>query len=145
MLRHKDIAEAFLIEARSDLNSARLLLEGGEHSQSIAHSQHAVEKTLKAALALRDIIITSQHVVSADFVTAYHPDFPEAHRLGRIAVSLERVGLKTEYPFFGRADLPIWIPSQQYKQEDAREALSKARDVFRSVMEFLKANYEVSF
>lgn len=43
------------------------------------------------------------------------------------------------------ADLPIWIPSQQYKQEDAREALSKARDVFRSVMEFLKANYEVSF
>jgi HEPN domain-containing protein len=133
-LRHKDIAEAFLIEARSDLNSARLLLEGGEHSQSIAHSQHAVEKTLKAALALRDIIITSQHVVSADFVTAYH-----------IAASLERVGLKTEYPFFGRADLPIWIPSQQYKQEDAREALSKARDVFRSVMEFLKANYEVSF
>jgi hypothetical protein len=41
------------------VNSARLLIAGGEYSQTIVHCQHAVEKTLKAALAVRNIIILS--------------------------------------------------------------------------------------
>jgi HEPN domain-containing protein len=52
---NKDIARAFLKEAESDLRSARLLLAGREYSQTIAHCQHATEKILKAALALRNI------------------------------------------------------------------------------------------
>jgi HEPN domain-containing protein len=62
LLKHKDIAEAFLIEAKSDLNSARLLLNGGEYSRSISCSQHAIEKTLKAALVIKNIIITNTHI-----------------------------------------------------------------------------------
>jgi HEPN domain-containing protein len=62
--QNKDIAQAFLKEAEADLRSARLLLAGEEYSQTIVHCQHAVEKILKAALALRNIIITRQHAVS---------------------------------------------------------------------------------
>jgi HEPN domain-containing protein len=54
----KDIARAFFKEAESDLRSAKLLLSGKEYSQTITHCQHATEKILKAALALRNIIIT---------------------------------------------------------------------------------------
>jgi len=77
---NKDIARAFLIEAAADLRSARLLLSGKEYSQSIVHCQHAAEKTLKAALALRNIIITRQHAVSPDFVAAF-PDLTEANQI----------------------------------------------------------------
>jgi HEPN domain-containing protein len=68
---NKEIAQAFIKEAEADIRSAKLLLSGKEYSQTIVHCQHAVEKILKAALALRNIIITKQHVVSPDFVAAF--------------------------------------------------------------------------
>ena len=58
---HRDIAQAFK-EAQADLRSAKLLLAGKEYSQTIVHCQHAAEKTLKAALALRNIIITRDSI-----------------------------------------------------------------------------------
>jgi HEPN domain-containing protein len=113
MPRHKDIAKALLKEAKVDLNSAKLLLGGGEYSRAISHCQHAVEKALKAALALRGIIITKEHIVSPDFLAAYQ-DFPEAEDIAIAVSSLEKEGTRTEYPLFGGPDLPIWIPSEHY-------------------------------
>ena len=106
----KQIAQAFLKEARADLRSARLLFTGKEYSQTIVHCQHAAEKTLKAALALRHIIITRQHTVSPDFVAAFS-DFAEANQIAMAASALEKEGTRSEYPFFGRTDLPIWYLS----------------------------------
>jgi HEPN domain-containing protein len=97
--RNREIARAYLKEAAADVNSAKLLIAGGEHSQTIVHCQHAVEKTLKAAL--------------------------------------------TEYPFFGRPDLPIWIPSERYDRADAENALAKARYVFEAVGALLREAYAV--
>lgn len=131
MPKHKDIARALLKEAEADLRSARLLLNGREFSQSIVHCQHAVEKILKAALALRHIIITRQHAVSPDFVAAF-PDFVETQEIALAASALEKQGTRTEYPFFGREDLPIWIPSEQYDETDAKDALAKAEYVHSS-------------
>ena len=140
MSSNKDIARAFLIEAAADLRSARLLLSGKEYSQSIVHCQHAAEKTLKAALALRNIIITRQHAVSPDFVAAF-PDLTEANQIALAVSALEKEGTRTEYPFFGRTDLPIWIPSEQYTEADARDALEKAEYVHQVVVAFLRQQY----
>ena len=137
MPRHKDIAKALLKEAKADLNSAKLLLAGGEYSRAISHCQHTAEKALKAALALRGIIITKEHIVSPDFLTAYQ-DFPEAEDIAIAVSSLEKEGTRTEYPLFGRPDLPIWIPSEHYDQEDAKEALAKAEYVFQAIQNLLK-------
>ncbi len=139
----RDIARAFLKEAEADLRSARLLLAGKEYSQTIVHCQHAVEKILKAALALRNIIITRQHTVSPDFVAAF-PDFGEADQVALAVSALEKEGTRTEYPFFGRADLPIWIPSEQYTEAteaDARDALERAEYVHQAVVTFLRHKY----
>lgn len=137
MLRHKDIAKALLKEAEADLNSAKLLLGGGEYSRAISHCQHAAEKALKAALAVRGIIITKEHIVSPDFLAAYQ-DFPEAEDIAIAVSSLEKEGTRTEYPLFGRPDLPIWIPSEHYDQEDASQALAKAEYVFQAIEDLLK-------
>ena len=137
---NREIVEAFIKEAEADLRSARLLLTGKEYSQTVVHCQHAVEKILKSALAFRNIIITKQHVVSPDFVVAF-PDLAEANQIAMAASSLEKEGTRTEYPFFGRSDIPIWIPSEQYKEGDARDALEKAEYVYQTVMAFLKEKY----
>jgi len=85
-------------EVEADLRSARLLLAGQEYSQTIVHCQHAAEKTLKGALALRSIIITRQHAVSPDFVAAY-ADFAEANQIGLAVSALEtgRRGFATNH------------------------------------------------
>lgn len=142
MSRHKDIARALLREAKSDLNSAGLLLAGGEYSRAIAHCQHSVEKVLKAALTMRGIIITREHIVSPDFLAAYR-DFPEAESIAMAVSALEKEGTRTEYPLFGRPDLPIWIPSERYGQEDARQALAKAEYVFQAIADLLKQRYQI--
>lgn len=138
---NKEIAQAFIKEADADLRSARLLLAGKEYSQTIMHCQHATEKILKAALALRNIIITRQHAVSPDFIAAFS-DFGEADQIALVASALEKEGTRTEYPFFGRADLPIWIPSEQYNEADAIDALEKAEYVYQTVINFLRQKYE---
>lgn len=136
------IAIALLIEARADLKAARLCLEGGVYSRSVSHSQHVAEKTLKAALAMRGIIITRKHIVSDEFARAYG-DMPGREEVVQAAESLEDEGTRTEYAFFGRGDLPIWIPSEEYDLEDAEVALAQAQKVFTLVSSFLKRHYGV--
>lgn len=142
MSRNREIARAYLKEAAADVNSARLLIAGGEYSQAIVHCQHAVEKTLKAALAMRNIIITREHIVSPEFVRVYS-DWDEAKEIGLVVSALEKEGTRTEYPFFGRPDLPIWIPSERYGGADAEDALEKAEYVFEVVGALLRETYEV--
>ena len=139
---NKEIAQAFIKEAEADIRSARLLLSGKEYSQTIVHCQHAVEKILKAALALRNIIITRQHVVSPDFVAVFS-DLEEVNQIGLAVSALEKEGTRTEYPFFGRPDLPIWIPSEQYNEADAKDAIEKAEYVYQTVMAFLCQKYDL--
>lgn len=134
---HKDIARAFLKEAAADPRAARLLLAGKKYSQTIVHCQHAAEKTLKAALTPRNIIITRQHIVSPDFLAAFS-DFAEANQIALVVSALEKQGTRTEYPFFGRPDLPIWIPSEQYAETGAKDALEKAEYVYQTVVVFLQ-------
>jgi HEPN domain-containing protein len=89
---------------------------------------------------VRNIIITRQHTVSPDFAATF-PDFGEANQIALAASALEKEGTRTEYPFFGRSDLPIWIPSEQYNEADAREALEKAEYVYQTVGAFLQQEY----
>jgi HEPN domain-containing protein len=67
VLSHRDIARALLIEAYAGLKAARALRQAGIYARCMAHCQHAVEKALKAALAIRDVIVTDRHEVSEDF------------------------------------------------------------------------------
>ena len=65
--RYKDICIALMIDAIDDLKAADVLLKNNIFSKSVYHSQQAVEKSLKAVLALNAIFITDEHVVSDRF------------------------------------------------------------------------------
>jgi len=143
MLSHRDIARALLIESYSDLKAAKVLLDAGVYARCIAHCQHTVEKALKAALAVRHVIVTDRHEVSDDFRQTYS-DWGHCEEIGEIATEMEEEGFRTEYPLFGRRDLPIWIPSERYLEKDARDALQKAEHVFKIVMEYLANEYGIT-
>ena len=64
MRKLRQIAEAFAIEAQNDLEAAAVMLNNRLFSKCLEHSQTAVEKGLKAGLALRGVI-SSEHEVSS--------------------------------------------------------------------------------
>jgi HEPN domain-containing protein len=101
-----------------------------------------VEKALKAALAVQGVIITDRHEVSEDFRETY-ADWPPCQELADIALDLESIGFRREYPLFGRRDLPVWISSERYTEAEASEALQEACQVFQAIEEHLAAEHNV--
>ncbi len=133
----KQIFEALMVEAQSDMQSAKLLLDGKEFSRSIYHSQQAVEKAMKASLVLTGIIITDDHWVSDRFMQAFLA-MPDIKNLIRDAKYLERQATKSRYPLFTDAERPIWIPSREYSEHDANDAYRKAVTILKAIKQFLK-------
>ncbi len=144
MANAKQIFEALMLEARSDLRSSKLLLDGAEFSRSIYHSQQAVEKAMKASLVLAGIIITDDHWVSDRFMQAF-PEMPNLLNLIHDSKYLERQAIKSRYPLFTNTEKPIWIPSHEYTEQDADDAYRKAITILRAINQFLKEKHRVSF
>jgi len=140
----KEIAEALMVEAKSDLDAAKLLLEGGIYSRSIYHSQQAVEKAMKSCLALAGRIITDDHWVSDRFIDTFR-EMPNTLKIVRDAKFLEHQGTRSRYPLFRDSKKPLWIPSKEYTKDDANSAYKKAEYVFNAILEFLKDKYEIEF
>jgi len=121
----EEIARAFLIESDVDYRVTQLLRGTEFHSRTIAFAQQAVEKLVKACLALRGVV-TLDHNLSSLFRALYQADLPEMDELVRHIDILERHGARPRFPLFQRRDLPLWVPSRDYREEDALRALQSA-------------------
>lgn len=144
MTETKKIFEALMLESCSDVRSAKLLLDGAEFSRSIYHSQQAIEKAMKASLALTGAIITDDHWVSDRFLQTFH-EMPGINNLIRESKYLERQAIKSRYPLFTNPDKPIWIPSREYTYQDANDAYKKTITIVRNIIRFLKEKHGISF
>ena len=140
--RYKDICNALITDSKEDLKAARVLLDSSIYSKSVFHSQQIVEKALKAVLALNAIFITDEHVVSDKFSMLFSK-FNQVKEVAEEAKFLERQGSKTRYPLFHNPIKPIWIPSKEYKKQDAQLALKKAEFVLEKILNFLKEKYGI--
>jgi HEPN domain-containing protein len=127
-----EIARAFLSESDVDYRVAQLLRGTEFHSRTIAFAQQAVEKLVKACLALRGVV-TLEHNLSSLFRALYQADLPDMDELVKHIEDLERHGSRPRFPLFQRRDLPLWIPSRDYREEDAARAMSSAEYVVQRV------------
>lgn len=138
MFEPAKIAEAFLTESRIDLMSAKLLFDKGIYSRAVYFAQQSSEKAIKSCLALRNII-SGEHKVTAFFEEEFSKDFDKKNfdEILKNARELEVLGIKTRYPLFSRPDKPLWIPSEEYTEEDAREAIRKSSFILDSLAKFI--------
>lgn len=127
-----EIARAFLTESDVDYHVAQLLRGTEFHSRTIAFAQQAVEKLVKACLALRGVV-TLEHNLSSLFRALYRADLPDMDELIKHIEDLERHGARPRFPLFQRRDLPLWIPSRDYREEDAARAMHSAEYVVQRV------------
>jgi HEPN domain-containing protein len=127
-----EIARAFLSESDVDYRVAQLLRGTEFHSRTIAFAQQAVEKLVKACLALRGVV-TLEHNLSSLFRALYQADLPDMDELIKHIEDLERHGARPRFPLFQRRDLPLWIPSRDYREEDAARAMFSAEYVVQRV------------
>ncbi len=132
----EEVARAFLTESDVDYRVAQLLRGTEFHSRTIAFAQQAVEKMVKACLALRGVV-TLEHNLSSLFRALYQADFPDMDELVKHIDGLERHGARPRFPLFQRRDLPLWIPSRDYREEDAARAMQSAEYVVQRVEPYL--------
>lgn len=95
------ISDSFKKAAKSDLKSAGILLKGKEYNNSLYHSQQAIEKILKALLALKNRFIF-KHEVIAEFCKVFKktvsPDF--INLVNDKGFKIEQEGSSFRYPDF---------------------------------------------
>ena len=103
---------------------------------------YVIAASLKAVLALNGIFITDEHVVSDKFSLLFSK-FNTVKEVADEAKFLERQGQKARYPLFRDPIKPVWIPSKEYKKEDAAKAFEKADFVLKKIAEFLDEKYNV--
>jgi HEPN domain-containing protein len=132
----EEVARAFLTESDVDYRVAQLLRGTEFHSRTIAFAQQAVEKMVKACLALRGVV-TLEHNLSSLFRALYQADFPDMDELVKHIDGLERHGARPRFPLFQRRDLPLWIPSRDYREEDAARAMQSAEYVVQRMKPYL--------
>ncbi len=143
MFEPAKISDAFITESRLDLLSAKLLFDKEIYSRAVYFAQQSSEKAIKACLALRNII-SGEHKVTAFFEEEFRNDFDREVFAEILSNSrhLEVQGIKTRYPLFSRPDMPMWIPSQEYTEEDAREAIRKSSFILDSLEKFIKSQLQ---
>lgn len=133
----KEIAAAYFLESSIDVQTARLTCINGLYSRTIHFAQEAVEKISKAFLATRDIY-TRDHKTSTLFMAVFGSRIPEADEIHKAMLSLEKHGARARFPLYQRTDLPLWVPSKVYGDDEAQEALSQAEFIFKALKPYIE-------
>lgn len=131
-----DIARAFLQEGDVDYRVAQILRSTEYHSRTIAFTQQAAEKLVKACLALRGVV-TLEHNLCSLFRALYQADFADMDTLVQHIDALERHGARPRFPLFQRRDLPMWVPSRDYGPADAARAFESAEYIWKRIKPYL--------
>jgi len=133
----KEIADAYFLESSIDIQTAKLTHLNGLYSRTIHFSQEAVEKIAKSCLAIKNIY-TRDHKTSTLFMAVYGSKIPEADRIYQAMLALEKHGARARFPLYQRTDLPLWIPSKVYGEEESQEALSQAEFIFNILRPYIE-------
>jgi len=129
-----ELAKEFLITAKADLKSAELELNGGIYNNSVYHSQQAAEKAAKALLILHNKFVETHFV--ADRIKGLVSD-----EVVKKLKSLEKHWIIARYPFIRHKE--IWSPVKAFTEEDAKDALEKAKFVVKEIEKILKEKYGI--
>jgi HEPN domain-containing protein len=120
-------ARRWLATARGDLETARMLAQGGRWAHACFHAQQAGEKALKALWYAQDLDPWGHSVLR--LIDDLEPVAPNAyglmHDLREAAGQLDRYYVPTRYP----NGLPDLTPEEAFFEIDALRALDLAMGI----------------
>ncbi len=124
--------EDWLKEAKEDLKSAKILLEGGQYHHACFHAQQAAEKALKALLRSLHKAKTGYSVL--DLLREVSKDVKVPEELWDMARILDQYYIPPRYPnAFSEG-----APSNYYTRRQAEEAIRYSEAVVSFVEENIK-------
>lgn len=133
----RKIVRAYIIEGDVDIKMARLAYINSFYSRAIFFCQQASDKAVKACLVLKGVF-TSDHNTATLFRALYEGKIDGFEKLQSSIEKLERYGAKARFPLYQRTDLPIWIPSYNFKEAEAMECLERGELVYNGLKEYLE-------
>lgn len=142
--RLNKIATAFLKESQSDYEAVSILIKNNKYSLSVYHAQQCIEKILKACLAAEGKIGIYKHEIFNFFIETLGNRFreDEIKILKDNIPELEEEWAATRYP--GWDNEQIWIPSERYTLEDAREMEARMEASSKILKAFLEERHGLS-
>ncbi len=122
-----DLARSYLVKARKRLRALQALFDEEDYSDVVREAQEIVELAEKAMLRAMGIDPPKIHDVSAILVD-HSPDLPlqVQSRLPDIVELSKWLRKEREISFYGDID---FIPTEEYRKEDASRALEGAKFV----------------
>jgi HEPN domain-containing protein len=126
---NRTLAQSYLLKAVKRLKVLTLLLDEEAYSDVVREAQELVELALKGVLRQIGIEPPKQHDVGS-LVVEFNTRLPrevarEAKKLAEISKWLRK---EREFSFYGDVD---FIPTEEYRREDAERALRDAEFVVR--------------
>lgn len=139
-----ELARAMLDEAQHDLNTAKALIEAGEHARSIQHAAEAVEKAIKCVLIISGCGTVIDHRVGT-FLLEVEVDDPSVQEafeeMARTSLRLERFVGMIRYP--RRIRGRVVRPSADLGEAEARECFAEARTVLEGIADAVRKAFGV--
>ena len=132
----KKIAQAYLLESEVDFQTARVTNSNCIYSRSVYFAQQAVEKAVKACLAMKGIF-SSEHNLVAVFSAIFKDQLEDGDKVIEAITFLEKYGARARFPLFQREDLPIWIPSKMLGKKESEEAIFRGEYAFERLKRYL--------
>lgn len=121
------LAQSYLLKARKRLKVLDLLHAEQDFSDVVREAQELVELALKGMLRAVGVEPPKQHDVGGLLIEQAALFIPAVReRLGELAAISRSLRKERELAFYGDID---FIPSEQYSEADAAEAIRRARVV----------------
>ena len=122
------LAQSYLEKARTRLKVIQLLYDEQDYSDVFREAQELVELALKGMLRAVGVEPPKHHDVGGLLVEQRELFLPEVRdKLADLAAISRSLRKERELAFYGDID---FVPSEQYSESDAAEALRQARRVF---------------
>jgi HEPN domain-containing protein/predicted nucleotidyltransferase len=140
-ISNEDFSKAMLKDGQRDLEIGNKLKDEAYFDKSVYHFQQAVEKFIKAILIAKGIFKKTHFigeelrtfVKKGDFSDNWREKLNEA---AQISGEIEPEVTLTRYP--GISDDTLWLPYEEYEEQDAINAMHKAERVNTIASDFVE-------
>jgi len=138
---NKDFAEAMLKDGERDFLIGKNLLRDEFFDKSVYHFQQSVEKCIKSVLIAFGTFQKTHFIGKVLIETIHDQSLPDQWKqklteIAGLSEELEPDVSLSRYP--GIINNMLWMPCDEYEQQDAEESLKKAETVLNTARNFYK-------